>query len=417
MPNASSLHASRRVLVLVIALVLAIPRPSSAQFLSAVDLTSRSTQPQRDGWQSQLALSPSARLDWARFSLDGRWTVLRGDAGTLTGDGGLSATYFSPVRAGLRLSVTGFADRALLDETLAVTTAGTDARLSYRRGASGAWLGREISRDDKATPVSPVPRVSAGGWRQWGGALVTLSVSSFGTREGARIGSPTLGPTGPLAPQSGRDTLQNFSPLPQDTMQVDSGSTGRLRTWNDAELALHWGTGRLALRAVLGTRFFTASQPNETWGQVHGAFAIAPEVSLIASAGIHPSSAAYGAARARFIDLGFRVAPSALLHPRLPRGVRPVAAAFEVTESERGRRTLRIRVPNARTVELSADFTSWKPIALTRAGGDRWEVTLPIPAGMHRLAIRVDGDAWTPPPGVTTAADEFEGTVGVIIVQ
>jgi hypothetical protein len=74
-------------------------------------------------------------------------------------------------------------------------------------------------------------------------------------------------------------------------------------------------------------------------------------------------------------------------------------------------------VPNARTVELSGDFTGWKPMALTRAGNDRWEATLPITPGIHRLAIRVDGDAWTPPPGVNAVPDEFQGTVGVIVVR
>jgi hypothetical protein len=36
---------------------------------------------------------------------------------------------------------------------------------------------------------------------------------------------------------------------------------------------------------------------------------------------------------------------------------------------------------------------------------------------MHRLAIRVNGESWTTPPGVAAVADEFQGTVGVIIVR
>jgi hypothetical protein len=46
-----------------------------------------------------------------------------------------------------------------------------------------------------------------------------------------------------------------------------------------------------------------------------------------------------------------------------------------------------------------------------------WEATLPIAPGIHRLAIRVDGDAWAPPPGVSAVPDEFQGTVGVILVR
>ena len=48
---------------------------------------------------------------------------------------------------------------------------------------------------------------------------------------------------------------------------------------------------------------------------------------------------------------------------------------------------------------------------------DEWEVTLPIAPGVHRLAIRIDGDRWTTPPGVVPVADEFQGTVGVIVVR
>lgn len=405
MPHASLSLASRRTLL--VAAVLVIPGEVSAQLLSSVDLSSRSARAANGAWQNQLGLSPAARLDRARFSIDGRWTALRGDDGNLTGNGALSATYFSPTRSGLQLSLAGFADRMLVNEAMGVTRAGTDARLSYRRGATGAWVGREMSLDNKSTPVSPVPRASAGAWRQWGGVLVTVSTAGFSSREGARASRVT--PTPPVS-----DTLtQNWL----DTMAVDSGSAGWRRGWNDAEVALHWGAGRLAIRSAVGRRFFTANQPNETWGHIQGAYALAPDIALVASGGVHPSAAAYGTARARFLELGFRVAPSALLRPRLPRGVRPVAAAFEVADAERGQRTLRIRVPNARTVELSGDFTGWKPVTLIRAGTDRWEATLPIAPGMHRLAIRVDGDAWTPPPGVNAVPDEFQGTVGVIVVR
>jgi 1,4-alpha-glucan branching enzyme len=116
------------------------------------------------------------------------------------------------------------------------------------------------------------------------------------------------------------------------------------------------------------------------------------------------------------MELGARVSPGALRRPRLPGGVRPTAAAFQVDDDHGGRR-LRVRVPSARSVELAGDFTNWQPIALKQGDTDEWEVTLPIAPGVHRLAIRVDGDRWTTPPGVVTVADEFQGTVGVIVVR
>jgi hypothetical protein len=423
MSNGTESVVSRRIVRFLVCLVLAFAcaREMPAQFTSAIDLSSRSSQASAGGWQSQLALSPFARYDHPRLSVDGRWTVMGGDGQRLSGLGNLGATYFSPTRVGLQLSVTGFADRSLLNETFAVTSLGADTRLSYRAGRSGAWLGREVMRDNKPTPVSPTAELSAGAWHQWKSALVTFTLSSFGSREGAR--GPTFWtetrPTrsGSSAP-TGPDTGQRSAPRTLDTLTFgDSGSTGAQRNWNDAEVALHWNAGPLAFRGLIGTRFSTTNQPNETWGQVQGSLALAPEIALIATSGVHPSSAVYGIARARFVEVGFRVAPSMLRRPRLPVGVRPVAAAFIVENGEGGQRTLRIRVPSARTVELSGDFTSWRPVALKHADDDRWETTLSIAPGIHRIVIRVDGDKWSPPPGVSSVSDEFQGVVGVIVVK
>ena len=419
MSNASPSLLVPRAFGLALAVVMPIAAPASvsAQFASAIDLSSRTSQPTRDVWTSQLAISPFIRFDHPRVSVDARWTAFGSDGQRLDGVGNIDATYFSPSRAGFSFSASGFADRTRLNETFAASRIGTDARLSYRAGQNGAWIGREISRDNKSTPVSPVPHFSTGAWRQLGNAIVTVSLSSFGTREGARRASvrqevrPIL--TGPLAPI---DSQRNFRSFDTITV-VDSGNGGRRHDWRDAELGVHWSAWRLAFQGVVGTRFSATTQPNETWGRDQGALTLAPDMALIAASGVHPSSAAYGVSRSRFVELGFRVSPSALHRPRLPVGVRPRAAAFEVDDAAHGARTLRVRIPDARTVELSGDFTNWKPIALARAATDRWEATLLIPPGLHRVAIRVDGDTWAPPPGVSSVKDEFQGTVGVIVVK
>lgn len=394
-----------------------VARPVSAQLASAIDLSSFSTQSTANEWRSQLAISPFMRFDHPRLAVDGSWTAVAGDGQRLDGFGGIEASYFSPTRAGLQLSIAGFGDRTLLDESFAVSRVGADARLSYRVGSAGAWLGRELSRDNKPTPASPVPHYSAGAWRQWRSVIVTLSLSSFGSQEGARAATtrrevrPAL--TGPLAPI---DSQRNFRSLDTVTI-VDSGSAGRPHDWRDAELGLHWSAGTVALDGVFGTRYAARRQPNETWGQIQSAVSLAPDLALIASTGVRPSSAAYGIARSRFIELGMRVSPGALRRPRLPRAVRPTAAAFQIDDADHGARRLRIRVPGARSVELAGDFTNWQPVALERADPDQWEITLTIAPGMHRLAIRIDGDSWTTPPGIAAVPDEFQGTVGVIVIR
>ena len=423
MSNGSQSLASRRAIGLAVVVVTALAQPSglSAQLTSAIDLSSRSANPSADAWQSQIAVSPFLRWDHPRLAVDARWTATSRDGGRASGFGNIGATYFSPTRAGLQLSVAGFADRTLLNETFAVSRVGTDTRLSYRAGSTGMWIGRELFGDNRPSSVSPVPHYSAGGWRQWGSAMVTFSLSSFGSREVARSTSVRVvtrpGIVG-QPPPNVSDTASRSGLGLLDTISViDSGTAGRRHDWRDAQLGLRWGIGRLAFQGVVGTRFSATNQPNETWGQLQGSLALAPDIALIAASGVQPSSAAYGIARARFVELGFRVSPTALRRPRLPSGVRPSAAAFQVEDAEHGQRTLRVRVPDARSVELSADFTSWKPIPLKRSAEDEWEATLPITPGLHRLTIRVDGDAWTIPPGVTAVADEFQGTVGVIVIK
>jgi hypothetical protein len=391
---------------------LASGRIANAQFTSALDLGTRTVQPNTTTWQNALVISPFARYDHARFSIDGRWTAMHGETRYANGFGGLEATYISPARAGFQHSVDGYTRRTLLNETLPLNSMGTDTRLSYRVGNGGVWLGHQMMRDNKSTPFSPIPRVSGGVWRQWGNAVITLGLSSGDglgvtrqethfVRKFSRAGIDT----GVLA-------------LPDTGIMVwDTVNTRDRSNTNAAELAMHWASGRLAFRGSVGSRFRTSTMPNENWGQAEATFSVGPDVALVAAGGVQPSSIAYGVPRARFAQLGIRIAPSALLRPRLPASVRPTAAAFEVADGNRGLRTLRIRIPDARTVELSADFTNWKPVSLTSSGADRWETTLRIAPGMHRVAIRVNGDEWTPPPGVTTVPDEFQGTVGVIVIK
>ena len=413
MSNENPSAATRSLaIVACLAALLAPGRNAGAQFMSAIDVGTRTVQPNTTTWQNALVISPFARYDHARFSLDGRWTAMHGESRYANGFGGFDATYISPERGRFQLSVDGYTRRTLLNEALPVNSTGTDTRLSYRVGNGGVWVGHQMMRDNKSTPISPIPRVAGGLWRQWGNAVITLGVSSGdglgATRQAlrqVRVFSTPGVDTGQLA-------LPDTGIIRLDTVDVRDRTNA-----NSAELAMHWASGRLAFRGSVGSRFRSSTMPNENWGQAEATFAVGPDLALVAAGGVYPSSIAYGVPRARFAQFGIRIAPSALLRPRLPAAVRPTAAAFEVADGNRGLRTLRIRIPDARTVELSADFTNWKPVSLTSSGTDRWETTLLIHPGMHRVAIRVNGDEWTPPPGVSTVPDEFQGTVGVIVIK
>jgi hypothetical protein len=44
-------------------------------------------------------------------------------------------------------------------------------------------------------------------------------------------------------------------------------------------------------------------------------------------------------------------------------------------------------------------------------------VTLPMLAGTHEIALRVDGGAWVVPPGLTMIRDEFGGLSGILVIR
>jgi hypothetical protein len=74
-----------------------------------------------------------------------------------------------------------------------------------------------------------------------------------------------------------------------------------------------------------------------------------------------------------------------------------------------------MRVDGAARVELMADFTEWSVVELSHTS-DAWILQREVPAGFHRIAIRVDGGAWTSPPGLPHATDDLGGVVGLITV-
>jgi hypothetical protein len=93
-----------------------------------------------------------------------------------------------------------------------------------------------------------------------------------------------------------------------------------------------------------------------------------------------------------------------------------VVSAFEVRR-DKAQVSLRVRSAAGRSVEVMGDFTDWQPVALHQTGRDRWEVALPIAPGVHRLNIRVDGGRWGVPPAVAVVADEFNGSVGIVVIE
>jgi hypothetical protein len=275
----------------------------------------------------------------------------------------------------------------------------------------GAWLGGDAVHESAgAAGRARAPRtlgLRLGAWRQLRG--VTVSVSA-GARAAAQASPSANVPVLDSDPPSGVVSPDTFR------LTGDSGSTRRLRRWSEVEARLGWARGRVALDAVMGARPRTAGLPGAVWGEGSGVVGVAAGLAVVARAGHAPPTAAAVGGAQRFVALGLRVSPAALWRPAAPPAVRPVASRFAVQPLGEGAYVVRVRVPGARTVELSGDFTGWRPVAMRQVSLDTWELVARIAPGPHRCNVRIDGDAWTPPPGTTAVDDDFNGRVGLIVV-
>ncbi len=104
-----------------------------------------------------------------------------------------------------------------------------------------------------------------------------------------------------------------------------------------------------------------------------------------------------------------------------PLGARPAPtpanSAFETRAVAGDLRSLRVRVPHAQRVELTAAFVEWRVVSLAPAGGGVWETRLPIRPGSYRVSIRSDGGPWVVPPSLPAIADDFAGAAGLLRIE
>jgi 1,4-alpha-glucan branching enzyme len=95
----------------------------------------------------------------------------------------------------------------------------------------------------------------------------------------------------------------------------------------------------------------------------------------------------------------------------------PDVTGFAAERSAPGFVTLKVSAPRARILEITGDFTNWLPVQLRPSGGGWWSTALPISPGKYQMNLRIDGGAWTVPPGLLSMLDEFGGTVGLLVIE
>jgi len=400
-------------------MVLVVGASARGQTVSGTGLGTLLQRSPGSAWQ------PSSAL-WQSAQIDTRWTRLAGDGLLLgTGRGTLQlqnlafAGSFSPPAAGrFRWSTSaelqGSRVRLGGGEGGLRSDRRIESAISIAALGGGAWVGggAEQGREIDAGKVKPL--LLLGLWRPFGRALVSVTSS---TRRARLTANSTTTQLVPIV-QAFYDTVRTQWDTVRSTRTITDSTTGvRDIHWSEVEGRLAWASSRIAVDARLGVRPRFAGVAAGTWGRVTTTVAVAPRLALVAAAGNETALASSASMRSPFVSLGLRVAPAALSRTRPSAHVRPAASAFRMEPADSGRYRVTIHATSARTVELSGDFGGWHPVPLEQISPDVWEATLPLARGTYHVNMRVNGDRWVAPPGLPVAEDEFNGTVGLLIVR
>jgi hypothetical protein len=189
-----------------------------------------------------------------------------------------------------------------------------------------------------------------------------------------------------------------------------------------ADFSSAWQRERrvFTLSLVGGVRAgFRGASSFDEWGSATAQAWVAPRIAVVGGVGRALGDVVRGVPPTRYATVALRVT----FQPRAGVGSRPTVPSSLGPRLVVGRspdslsRSIEVHAESAASVEIMADFTSWEPVALTRANTDGvWRLERPIESGPHRVAIRIDGGGWSAPTNLPRASNGFGGTVGLITI-
>ena len=376
---------------------------------------------------------PGASSGAAAADVRARWPLLRlGVSGVPVTGGG--ATERSAVVSALTPSWHGLrADGTLRWEAAAASCGGVPssrtatAQLSWGASRGGFWLGLEAPRRNAFMQTQPADTgesfatwrlgsvATMGAWRRVGPVRLSLGVrAARGTRSWSLIIPHLVQVPEQVFSDSGEVTVFH------QVTWSDSVTVGARNTVIDALGRLSFASGRLAAQAAFGTPVRGSGFRLSAWTDVQVAYAVSPWLSLLGSATSQSATslAATGDTPWR-MSLGVRVAtlPFSRPHDGPPPPERAGASAFRVLRGVDNSVTISLRAPQADVVELTGDFLNWSSVRMHRTSADWWVASVHLLPGTYHVNVRIDGATWVAPPGLPRQADEFGGSVGVLVVR
>lgn len=375
----------RGVATLGIALALSPAAPLAAQATATFETGVSTVRYEGFLASGSFFATPAIRLDFPGAAVAAQGTYLLFESGNRILQGTAAAAWLPAVEGSIRPEFAGSA--GLSAYTGAPTSGHTLGRLRFHLGRAnrGAWLGGGLGRTYFGVTSKASSEVGAGAWL----ALDRLGLAAGGTY--SRAG---------------------------DTSYVDFTANAV------------WRRQWIVLEGLIGARTLSEGGGQGVYGELSARMRLMGPVELLLSGGRYPSDPVRGTLAGRFASLGVRLTArpirrrgsTALVdllrrEPRASETVAPPGAPLLVIGSPTaGMRPLRVRIDEAQSVEVVADFTDWEPVSLRRVATDEWEIVLPVQRGAHRVNVRVDGGAWVVPRGSRVERDEYGGEVGVVVV-
>lgn len=337
----------------------------------------------RASWAASITPTLQLRSGWTSLTARGTW--LRFQSGHRSLSGAVFANAFSP--------------------------------------AAGRWRG-EVAVDAGASRYLSLPTFS----HVFGAARLHLLIPRRGFWAGLTFGNASAGNTG--RPVTGLDAGLWIDARAATVTVTAAHSRMGDTVYTDFQGLLSATQGVVELNGLLGARVWSRDAGRGVYGEASATIHVAPRLAVVIGGGRYPTDPTRGSIAGRYLTAALRVSTAAFPQARalltddliLPPPDHPLqptpgeSPRLDLGPLHAGLQTLRVHAPLAGRVEIIADFTDWRPVALRHKRGDAWEVALPIAPGPHHVEVRVDGGAWRAPTGTTAVRDDFGGEMGLLVV-
>ncbi len=344
---------------------------------------------QYDGFLASGAASISPTMRWehprGRGFLTARGTYLRFESGRRSLDASANASWFTPLARHWRGELGVTAGASEYANIASFRHGQADARLHLMDEDRGGWIAATLGRSSFGGGRRPVTVVAVGAW------LLRADKTVFVSLDRSFIG---------------------------DTAYTDLRSSAR------------WRGPRIVLEGIVGARVWSRGGGRGVFGEGSATVTLGRQAALVLSAGRYPTDAVSGSIAGRYVTAALRLgtisvrrpaAPTLITNTRLSESHSSTSGTetrLEIQARDDDAVRLTLYAPGATAVEISGDFTDWRPVPLSRNPGnaDAWAATFRISRGMHRINVRRDGGPWMAPGGTSRSADDYDGEVGVFVL-